>query len=105
MSKKKETIKNQWFASRQNQAKKNFQNNWSFFMASMKPRPCPLDYAIWSILENKTNVISHPDIQSLKIAIEEEWNKMSEGFIWFGLVSLFNGISTFVGYLMPKPFS
>ena len=24
---------------------------------------------------------------------------------WFGLVSLFNGISTFVGYLMPKLFS
>ena len=24
---------------------------------------------------------------------------------WFGLVSWFNGISTFVGYLMPKPFS
>ena len=23
---------------------------------------------------------------------------------WFGLVSLFNGISNFVGYLMPKPF-
>ena len=23
---------------------------------------------------------------------------------WFALVSLFNGISTFVGYLMPKPF-
>ena len=22
---------------------------------------------------------------------------------WFGLVWLFNGISTFVGYLMPKP--
>ena len=27
-----------------------------------------------------------------------------EIFDWFGLVSLFNGISTFVGYLMPKPF-
>ena len=28
------------------------------------------------------------------------------GKIWlFGLVSLFNGISTFVGHLMPKPFS
>ena len=26
-------------------------------------------------------------------------------FFWFGLVSLFNGISTFVRYLMPKPFS
>ena len=25
--------------------------------------------------------------------------------IRFGLVSFFNGISTFVGYLMPKPFS
>ena len=25
--------------------------------------------------------------------------------IGFGLVSLFNDISTFVGYLMPKPFS
>ena len=22
---------------------------------------------------------------------------------WFGLVSLFNGISTFLGYLIPKP--
>ena len=27
------------------------------------------------------------------------------GLVWFGLVSLFNGISTFVGYLMPKLFS
>ena len=25
------------------------------------------------------------------------------GLVWFGLVSLFYGISTFVGYLMPKP--
>ena len=23
------------------------------------------------------------------------------GLVWFGLVSLFNGISTFVGYLIP----
>ena len=29
----------------------------------------------------------------------------ADKFDWFGLVSLFNGISTFVGYLMPKPFS
>ena len=26
-------------------------------------------------------------------------------YFWFGLVSLFNGISTFVGYLMPMLFS
>ena len=25
--------------------------------------------------------------------------------VWFSLVSLFNGISIFVGYLMPKPSS
>ena len=25
------------------------------------------------------------------------------GLVWFGLVSLFNGISTFVVYLTPKP--
>ena len=41
----------------------------------------PLDYAIWGILENKTNATSHPNIASLKTAIEEEWNKMSEEFI------------------------
>ena len=29
----------------------------------------------------------------------------SIGLVWFGLVSLFNGISAFVGYLMPKPLS
>ena len=38
------------------------------------------------------------------------WNLCTIQLIWsflvgFGLVSLFNGISTFVGYLMPKPFS
>ena len=34
--------------------------------------------------------------------------KWTSGYItldWFGLVSLFNGILTFVGYLMQKPFS
>ena len=41
----------------------------------------PLDYATWGVLENKTNVTCHPNIDSLKIAIEEEWNKMSEEFI------------------------
>ena len=29
----------------------------------------------------------------------------SRDLVWFSLVYLFNGISTFVGYLMPKPFS
>ena len=38
----------------------------------------PHDYVIWHSLENKTNVTSHPNIGSLKTAIEEEWNKMCE---------------------------
>ena len=40
-----------------------------------------LDYAVWGILENKTNPTSYPNIGSLKTAIEEEWNKTSEKFI------------------------
>ena len=41
----------------------------------------PLDYAIWGILENKKYATSHPNKGSLKTALEEEWNKMSEEFI------------------------
>ena len=37
-----------------------------------------LDHAIEGVLENKTNTTSRPTIGSLKIAIEEEWNKMPE---------------------------
>ena len=40
-----------------------------------------LVYAIWGILENKTNVTFHSNIGLLKTAIEEEGNKMSEDFI------------------------
>ena len=41
----------------------------------------PLDYAIWGVLENKTNATSHPNIGLPKTAIEKEWNKISEEFI------------------------
>ena len=40
-----------------------------------------LDYAIWGVLENKTNATSHWNIGSLKTTVEEEWNRMSEEFI------------------------
>ena len=60
--------------------KKLFRNSRSCFMASMKLRPYPFDYARWGVLENK-NSTSHPNISSLKIAIEEEGNEMSEKFI------------------------
>ena len=45
------------------------------------PNLYPLDYAKWGVLENKTNATLHQNIGSLKTAIEEEWNKMSEEFI------------------------
>ncbi len=41
----------------------------------------PLDYSIWSVLENKTNATSHQNISTLKTTIEKQWNKMSEEFI------------------------
>ena len=62
--------------------------NWKFtrklrtaIKKDLSPNHNPLDYAIWGVLENKTNAMSHPNIGSLKNAIEEEWNKMSEEFI------------------------
>ena len=39
------------------------------------------------------------------IAGAVEYSDCTSAEGWFGLVSSFNGISTFVGYLMPKPFS
>ena len=47
----------------------------------LNPNFNPLDYAIWGVLDKKTSATSHPNIVSLKTAIEEEWNKMSEEFI------------------------
>ena len=44
------------------------------------PEHNPVYYAKWDVLENKTNATSYPNIGSLKTAIEEEWNKMSEVF-------------------------
>ena len=40
----------------------------------------PLDYAIWSVLESKTNATFHWNIGLLITVIEEEWNKRSEEF-------------------------
>ena len=42
---------------------------------------CVSNYAIWGVLENKTNATFHPSIGWLKTAIEKEWNRMSEEFI------------------------
>ena len=54
---------------------------WTVIKQDSSPDFNPLDYAIWGVLENKTNTTSHPNIGSLKTAIEEERNKMSKEFI------------------------
>ena len=63
-------------------------------MPSIKPRPYPLDYAIWSILENKTNATSHPNIGSLK-TIEEEWNKKCLEKLFWKHANRFEDIKNF----------
>ena len=58
---------------------------------------------------------SHSGISQMKSLARSHiwWPKMDADIelcvrncmVWFGLVSLFNGISTFVGYLIPELFS
>ena len=54
---------------------------WKFTRKAIKQDPSPdrnpFDYAILGVLENKTNATSHPNIGSLKTAIEEEWNLLN----------------------------
>ena len=54
---------------------------WTVIKQDLSLNLNPLDYAIWVILENKTNAASHLNISSLKTDIEGEWNKMPEEFI------------------------
>ena len=54
------------------------------------------DHAIWGVLENKTNRTSHPNIDSLKTVIEEEWNKISEEFILKACKSFWRGVDTII---------
>ena len=35
-----------------------------------------VDYTVWGVLENKTNATFNPNYGSLKIAFDDEWNKM-----------------------------
>ena len=66
------------------------QMNWKSSKKTMRteikenssPDLNPLDYSQWSVLENKTNATSHSNIGSLKTATDNEWNRMSEEFIF-----------------------
>ena len=60
----------------------------------LSPDCNPLDYAMWGVLENKTNATFHPNIDLLKNAIEEEWNKMSGEFILKAWKSFWRHVDT-----------
>ena len=45
------------------------------------------------------------DSDEIVLCIDKTGSTLRAVTVRFGLVSLFNGISTFVGYLMPKLFS
>ena len=45
----------------------------------------------------------HSNFEGYVLLMEQ--GLLHSGIFRFGLVSLFNGISIFVGYLIPKPFS
>ena len=62
----------------------------------LSPHLNPLDYAKWVVLENKTNATSYPNIGSLKTAIGEEWNKMSEEFILKAFKSVQRCVDTII---------
>ena len=64
-----------------NKKKKKSRKTGIFSWTPLSPDLKPLDYTIWSVLEKKTKATSHPNIGSLKSAIEEERNKMPEEFI------------------------
>jgi hypothetical protein len=62
--------------------KANFADFWpADFWPSSSPDLNPLDYAVWGVLEQATNKTSHPNINTLKAAIKEEWVKMSKDFL------------------------
>ena len=61
--------------------KKNFKKIGVSLWPPSSPDLNLLDYALCDVLGNKTKATSHSNIGLLKIAIKEEWKKMSEEFI------------------------
>lgn len=66
----------------QNFCQSNFRSFWpSSLWPPSSPDLNPLDYSIWSVLEHATNRVSHPNVDSLKDAIREEWEKLTPEFL------------------------
>ena len=46
-------------------------------MAPNSPDLNPMDYAIWSILQEKACQKPHPNVESLKRALKKAWNEIT----------------------------
>ena len=60
----------------------NLAEFWPWTMWPPSSPDCnPLDYGIWGAVERKACATPHPNVNSLKAAVEEEWSIMTEDFI------------------------
>ena len=72
--------------SKQSQKNSRKNGNW----------PLAFDYAIWSVLESKTNAPPHSNVGLLKTAIGKEWNKMSDEYILKACKSFLMSVCTII---------
>ncbi|QQP40579.1 Putative transposable element [Caligus rogercresseyi] len=64
------------------------QSSWGS-TCSFGPRRCappepdanPLDYSFWVQVESKACTVRHPNVEALKTAVNEEWNRMTTDYI------------------------
>eukprot|EP00096_Caligus_rogercresseyi_P015643 TRINITY_DN8118_c0_g1_i2.p1 TRINITY_DN8118_c0_g1~~TRINITY_DN8118_c0_g1_i2.p1 ORF type:complete len:163 (+),score=37.01 TRINITY_DN8118_c0_g1_i2:301-789(+) len=45
------------------------------------PDANPLDYSFWVQVESKAYTARHPNVEALKTAVDEEWNRMTTDYI------------------------
>ena len=76
---------------------KTYSLSWSFSSQSLISKLLQ-DRRIW---RSHKSMITDPDPRWSNVNVGSKYNCL----LMFGLVSLFNGISTFVGYQIPTPFS
>ena len=84
-----------------NQRKSKDHPDYSIVEISQNTQKSPEDLKRFAITQNPVNDY----LQTLVWKTQGDPLRIVQKTDFYGLVSLFNGISTFVDYLMPKPFS
>ena len=62
--------------------KQNLANYWACTLWPPSS-PClnPLEYVVWSVLEDRVGATSHPSVDALKVKVKEEWAALTPAFI------------------------